>query len=558
MRRRELPRLRRRPRRLSLTPPGLGSRLRAYVNHAPAPQAILAVVVVMIMVAGVSGAVAAMTGWTGQGVTSGKRMPNSPPPATPSITTDQSTNSVIPDHGLPLDQHVTHDGETIASIASATGRSTETLLWANNIPEPDEPLPADTQIKIPPLDGLLHVVQAGDTLESIASAVDAQPGDITGYAPNHVTRNEDLTAGQQILIPGASVQERQRIVTYDVRPGDTVGTIAGRFGLEPSTVLSANEMAEPKLIYAGQELIIPPPRSMVAKVQPGDSLNTLADRWGVDPETIAEYPGNGITDPDALVAGQALIIPIEQAPVAPAGTDPGTTGTPTAGVPPETGSSDANPTSGDPATSTQSPEETTAPSMPSAEPGQTPPATSQRPATEAVPTQEPVASPSPEAEDPTPPQSSPAITKNTRDTELSPAAHPRGNFIWPAKGTITQHFGPTSAATDPPYEGHPHFHTGLDIANDVGTPVVAADDGTVAFAGWSTDGLGNSVKIDHADGFVTWYGHLAEPPSLRSGEKVGKGEFLGPMGNTGNSEGPQVHFKIVHHDTYLNPIDHLP
>ena len=138
------------------------------------------------------------------------------------------------------------------------------------------------------------------------------------------------------------------------------------------------------------------------------------------------------------------------------------------------------------------------------------------------------------------------------------APPPRGNFIWPAKSTISQHLGPTIVTIEPPYDGHPHFHNGLDIANKQGTPVIAADDGTVSYAGWSTHGLGYSVEIDHDNGFVTWYGHLAKPPSVSTGEQVGKGQFLGPMGNTGNSAGLHVHFMVVLNDTYQNPIDFLP
>jgi murein DD-endopeptidase MepM/ murein hydrolase activator NlpD len=346
-------------------------------------------------------------------------------------------------------------------------------------------------------------------------------------------------------------------VTYDVRPGDTVGVIAGRFGLEPNTILSANDIDEPTLIYAGQNLIIPPPHSMVAKVRPGDSLNSLAARWGVDPETIATYPGNDIADPDSVVAGQSLVIPREQASDTSTGASPDATGTATANGTTQPGASQSPSTSSGGSTNAPKPTESVAPTTPSIEPEPASPGTS-HPPVEPGPAQEPGPTPSPEAGSPIPAQPSPASDGNAPDSELSPTAHPRGNFIWPAKGTVTQRFGPTNVATDPPHAGYEHFHTGLDIANARGTPVVAADDGIVAFAGWATDGLGYTVKIDHADGFVTWYGHLAEQPSVKPGDQVGKGETLGSTGSTGNSAGPHVHFKIVHHGTYLNPVEHLP
>ncbi len=556
MRRRGNPRLRRRPRRLSLPPPGLDSRFLHYFNNARTPQVILAVVIVMITVIGVSSGVAALTGRSGQGAKSGKQVPSSPPPDTASISVGYPTPSPS-SHSIPLEQYVTHEGETIDGVAAATGRSTETLLWANTVSEPDKPLPTGTAMNIPPHDGVVHLVQTGDTLERIAEAFSVKPADITGYAPNHVAGDQDLAPGQLILIPGASVQGRERIVTYDVRPGDTIGAIAGRFGLEPKAILSANEIDEPTLIYAGQGLIIPPPHTVVAKVQPGDSLNSLAARWGVDPETIATYPGNDITDPDSVVAGQTLVIPVERASGALRGASPDATGTAAAKDTTQSSASQSPSPPDDGATDTRKPAESTTPATPSVEPEPAPGA-SQQPAVEPGAAREPAPTPSPEAGSPIPAQPSPASTGNAPGSELSPTAHPRGNFIWPAKGTITQRFGPTNVTTDPPYAGYAHFHTGLDIANDRGTPVVAADDGIVAFAGWATDGLGYTVKIDHVDGFVTWYGHLAEQPSVNPGDQVGKGETLGSMGSTGNSAGPHVHFKIVHHGTYLNPVDHLP
>lgn len=557
MRRRDTSRLRQRLLRRSLPPPGLSSRLRSYVNYTLTSQVILAVIVVIVMVVGVSSGVTVLSGRSSQGVNTGKQIVNSPSPDIPSITVEPPAPSSSPSHQIPLEQYVTSEGETIADVTSATGRSTETLLWANTISDPDKPLPTGSRLNIPQIDGVLHLVQAGDTIESIAEVFEVEPDSVTGYAPNHVAGDGDLVPGQMILVPGASFQGRERIVTYDVRPGDTVESIAGRFGLEPNAILSANEMDEPRLIYAGQELIIPPPNGVVAKVQPGDSLTTLAEKWGVDPETIAEYPGNGITDPNALVAGQSLVIPIEQASTALEGDNPGTTGTAMTGNSPQPDSSDPDSTSNDPTNGARKPAKPADSATPSAKPKPTSPDASPQPATP-EPTQAPAVTPSPEADVTTSPQPSPANTENSPDTEPSSAAHPRGNFIWPAKGSITQHFGPTNVATDPPYDDYKHFHTGLDIANERGTPVVAADDGIIAFAGWATDGLGYTVKIDHADGFVTWYGHLAESPSVRPGEQIGKGEYLGPMGNTGNSAGPHVHFKVVHHDTYLNPVDHLP
>jgi murein DD-endopeptidase MepM/ murein hydrolase activator NlpD len=346
--------------------------------------------------------------------------------------------------------------------------------------------------------GLLYLVKQGDTLERIAEAVEAKPGDIIGYCPNHVAQDSDLVPGQQLLVPGATVQRREHCVTYDVRPGDTVGSIAGRFGLHPRVILAANELSDANLIYEGQALIIPPSSSVVAQIQPGDSLSSLAERWGVEPTTIANYLGNDISHPDKPIAGQPLIIPIQQTANAPAAADRAS-GTTT----PENASQAAAATDGSAARASAGQDH---------QPGETARQLCHR-------------RNRPRRHETEPPRQAraggtgtkhpaPASASRVSTDRHSSAARPRGNFIWPAKGTISQHLGPTTVTIEPPYDGHPHFHNGLDITNHQGTPVIAADDGMVGYAGWSTNGLGYSVEIDHDNGLVTWYGHLAEPPSV--------------------------------------------
>ncbi|MBO9306906.1 M23 family metallopeptidase, partial [Thermomicrobium sp.] len=120
---------------------------------------------------------------------------------------------------------------------------------------------------------------------------------------------------------------------------------------------------------------------------------------------------------------------------------------------------------------------------------------------------------------------------------------PRGSFIWPTTGVITQYF-------------HAR-HNGWDIANNMYTPIVAADSGTVIFSGWNNYGLGYAVAIDHGNGFVTWYGHMAEPPPVQVGQWVNQGQYIGPMGSTGYSTGPHVHFIIMYNGVYQDPALYL-
>ncbi|TME81233.1 MAG: M23 family metallopeptidase [Chloroflexi bacterium] len=113
-------------------------------------------------------------------------------------------------------------------------------------------------------------------------------------------------------------------------------------------------------------------------------------------------------------------------------------------------------------------------------------------------------------------------------------------FLWPTHGVLTQGFF--------------DYHPGIDIANDVGTPEVAADAGQVVFAGWGSYGI--YVEIDHGNGFHTIYGHLSAV-MVSTGQVVGQGQLIGRMGATGRASGPHLHFEIRYQGIPQNPIDLL-
>jgi murein DD-endopeptidase MepM/ murein hydrolase activator NlpD len=139
-------------------------------------------------------------------------------------------------------------------------------------------------------------------------------------------------------------------------------------------------------------------------------------------------------------------------------------------------------------------------------------------------------------------------------------------FIAPLVAPVTQPFGPTDFALEPPlsYNGtfYPHFHTGLDLGAPLDTPVHAAADGVVLLAAASVDGAGhlvgygNYVVIAHPDGFVTLYGHL-DSVAVKAGQVVHQGEIVGLEGSTGWSTGPHVHFEIRHGGEFLDPAPYL-
>lgn len=102
-----------------------------------------------------------------------------------------------------------------------------------------------------------------------------------------------------------------------------------------------------------------------------------------------------------------------------------------------------------------------------------------------------------------------------------------------------------------------NYHNAIDLAADAYTPIGAADGGVVEYAGWCDCGLGYYVKIDHGNGFKTVYGHMAEMPYVSTGQAVSKGDVIGPIGSTGMSTGPHVHFTVEVDGIAQDPLAYL-
>ena len=129
---------------------------------------------------------------------------------------------------------------------------------------------------------------------------------------------------------------------------------------------------------------------------------------------------------------------------------------------------------------------------------------------------------------------------------------------WPMTSfTITQPFGPTNVALEPPYGAYKHFHTGVDLAAPLGTPVLAAADGVVVAVGHGNVGYGNYVVIAHGGGIATLYGHLLQA-NVHIGDPLLRGQMLGLEGSTGFSTGPHVHFELRVNDQVVDPMPYLP
>jgi murein DD-endopeptidase MepM/ murein hydrolase activator NlpD len=106
-----------------------------------------------------------------------------------------------------------------------------------------------------------------------------------------------------------------------------------------------------------------------------------------------------------------------------------------------------------------------------------------------------------------------------------------------------------------PFNQRLRFHSGVDFAAQVGTPIYATAAGRVAFAG-SKSGYGLTVEIDHGDGLMTRYGH-ASHLNVREGELVLPLQHIADIGSTGRSTGPHLHFEVLEKGEPINPLGYL-
>jgi murein DD-endopeptidase MepM/ murein hydrolase activator NlpD len=98
---------------------------------------------------------------------------------------------------------------------------------------------------------------------------------------------------------------------------------------------------------------------------------------------------------------------------------------------------------------------------------------------------------------------------------------------------------------------------GIDIAAASGTPVKAADGGTVVYSGNEVRGLGNLLLVSHTGGYITAYAHL-DKMSVAKGATVKKGQTIGTVGTSGGVSEPQLHFEIRHRNKPVDPVGLLP
>lgn len=104
-----------------------------------------------------------------------------------------------------------------------------------------------------------------------------------------------------------------------------------------------------------------------------------------------------------------------------------------------------------------------------------------------------------------------------------------------------------------PLTGQLHLHTGIDFRAPAGTPIEAAGDGIVTFAG-SSEGYGRHIRIRHKRGYETLYAHMSGFAGLAAGATVNSGDVLGYVGDTGSATGAHLHYEIRRNGRYVNPM----
>lgn len=254
-----------------------------------------------------------------------------------------------------------------------------------------------------------------------------------------------------------SEKPRRDVVTHEVKSGDTLSSIAKKYGVDADSIAYLNNFDKEQILRPGDAVKVPPVSGVIVKVASGDTIYSLAKKYGLlSAQPIADWPYNTFVDDEkfTLAVGQTLVIPD----------------------------------------------------------GKQPEDVAFIPAPRAV------------------------STGLLGSGSFNPGS---GQFAWPTNGIITQH--------------RSSYHTGVDIANGIGTNVFAADSGRVieASGGWN-GGYGNHILINHGNGYVTMYAHLSRI-LVSVGQDVSRGQNIGLMGSTGRSTGSHLHFEIRQGGSFLNP-----
>jgi len=281
---------------------------------------------------------------------------------------------------------------------------------------------------------------------------------------------------------------------YVVAKGDSLYGIARRFGLPIRAVIDANDLQPPYALTVGQELKVP--NAQIHEVAAGDTIYNIAQRYDIDRSELVRL--NGIQPPYTIPLGQKLILPTPGSAV---DTEPAPTEV--AYTPPQEPMGEA--------------------------------------ATEAP--QTAVTTPEPAAPAPSPAPSVVRTPEKVRAALANPPARAGSSFLWPVQGPLLSSYGAKAGG---------EHNDGINIAAPRGTPVRAAENGVVAYAGQELKGFGKLLLVKHADGWVTAYAHNEEL-LVGAGDRVKRGQTIAKVGSSGHVDRPQLHFEVRRGTRAVNP-----
>jgi murein DD-endopeptidase MepM/ murein hydrolase activator NlpD len=347
--------------------------------------------------------------------------------------------------------------------------------------------------------------------------------------------------------------------SYTVVAGDTVYGIANRFGVPIRSLIDVNGLVPPYRLVPGQILQVPDQRVHI--VAQDETVYGISRLYGVDSSTLVKL--NAIDPPYTVFPGQTLVLPAPIEPVSMASSqatapssaavtnaplDDAGTSSATNDAPPPADAPTATVSAPTPTGSTQGME-----APPVVLPGGT--ATGGTPAP-LPPKPDPAAGATGEgAESPAAPAAADSGTAASTATQtavvdpmlIEPAGRSAGQFLWPVNGKVVSEFGGKEDGL---------HNDGINIAAPLGTPVRAAENGVVVYAGNELRGFGNMLLVRHADGWVSAYAHN-ESLLVARGDTVTRGQTIARVGSTGNVPSPQLHFELRRGTDAVNPRDFL-
>jgi murein DD-endopeptidase MepM/ murein hydrolase activator NlpD len=350
------------------------------------------------------------------------------------------------------------------------------------------------------------------------------------------------------MMNGSGHSRGQAGYTVAAEPGESLDQLAARFDLPPDAIIQANHLRPPYRLEPHQQLVIPPPATY--RVHEGDTVEEIATLVGVDDVALAQ--ANGLTKPYHMRVGQILRVPggygdgtlardagpvgdVNMAyvpPGQPAVTPHSAISSSSLPPPPAAGGTGAAAPTPPPRpayTPPPPPPQRTASSGVNATALAPPPSSGGPTPIYQPPPQQAPAPPKPQTAPPPPQQQAAMVAPSA-----PPATSARTHFIRPVSGETIAGFGSG---------GSGQTNDGINIAAPAGTPVHAADSGTVIYTGNELAAFGNLVLIRHAGGWVTAYGHLAKI-DVAKGSTVVQGQPIGTVGQTGSAPTPQLHFEI--------------